>query len=301
MRAPRTKGLVLHGEARYYDVLAWLLTLGRERAFRERLVELAALEAGETVLDVGCGTGSLAIAAKRRVRPAGTVHGIDASPEMIDRARRKAAKEGVDVIFHVGAAETLPFPDACFDAVTSTLMLHHLPRALRQQCAREMLRVLKPGGRVLAADFTTPARQRKGFLARLHRHGHVALDDMVELLREAGLHVRESGAVGVRDLQFAVAVAPGGSGDLRLNKPADEPGSLDPPARRWMLAGAVLTLVAAHGVVLRAASSRLALPALAATGAGALAIAMHSAFAGVLGMRWRRRSSAPASRPLDRD
>src|SRR3712207_4299905 len=88
---PETAGLVLHGAtARYYDVMAWLMTLGRERKFREKLVDLARLRPGESVLDVGCGTGTLAIAAKRRVGPTGEVYGIDASPEMIVRASKKA-------------------------------------------------------------------------------------------------------------------------------------------------------------------------------------------------------------------
>lgn len=207
--APATRGRVLHSAARYYDLLAWLLTFGREKAFRERLVELARLKAGETVLDVGCGTGTLAIAAKGRVGPAGVVYGIDASSEMIALARRKAAKAGVDVAFQTEVVEALPFPDARFDAVLSTLMLHHLPRAAREQCAREMRRVLKPGGRVLAVDFSTPAGQRKGLLGHLHRHGHVALRDIVELLQHAGLSVAESGPVGVRDLQFVLATASG--------------------------------------------------------------------------------------------
>src|SRR5687768_2717271 len=158
---PRTKGLVMHSQARYYDLLAWLLTLGREPAFRARLVDLARLKPGEAVLDVGCGTGTLAIAARQRVGAAGTVHGIDASPEMIAQARRKAMKAGIDVVFQSGIVEALPFPDAHFDVVLSTLMLHHLPRLVREQCAREMRRVLKPGGRLLAVDFATPARQRK--------------------------------------------------------------------------------------------------------------------------------------------
>jgi ubiquinone/menaquinone biosynthesis C-methylase UbiE len=207
--APATKGLVLHSTARYYDLLVWLLTFGRERKFRERLVQLARLEAGEAVLDVGCGTGTLAIAVKRRVGPAGVVHGVDASPEMIARAKRKATKAGVDVTFGTEIVEALPFPVGHFDAILSTLMLHHLPRPTRQQCAREMRRVLKPGGRVLAVDFGPPAGHRKGLLGHFHRRGHLALRDVVELLSDAGLTAVESGPVGVRDLHYTLATAPG--------------------------------------------------------------------------------------------
>jgi ubiquinone/menaquinone biosynthesis C-methylase UbiE len=181
--------------------------LGKERAFRERLVQLMRLEPGQWVLDIGCGTGSLAIAAKRRVGPVGRVHGIDASPEMIARARRKARKAGVDVTFTNGVVEGLPFPAEHFDAVLSTLMLHHLPRRAREQCVRETRRVLKPGGRVLAADFGGATEDRKSIIRHFHRHGRVDVHDIVKLLSEAGLEIIESGPVGVRDLNFALATA----------------------------------------------------------------------------------------------
>ncbi|HUZ63197.1 MAG TPA: methyltransferase domain-containing protein, partial [Acetobacteraceae bacterium] len=203
-------GLVLHAAARY-DLTVWLMTLGRERAFREKILQLARLQPGEAVLDVGCGTGTLAIAAKRRVGPAGAVYGIDASPEMLARADRKARKAGFKIALKQAAAQELPFPDARFDAVLTTLVLHHLPRRAREQCAREIARVLKPGGRVLAVDFSAPARKRRGFLSRFHRHGHVTLGDIVTLLGGAGLDIVESGAAGFRDLQFAVAMAPHGA------------------------------------------------------------------------------------------
>ena len=279
--------LVLHAAAPLYDRLAWLLTLGRERAMRERLAALAELSPGQSVLDVGCGTGSLALVARRRVGAGGAVHGVDASPAMIARARRKAGAKGLDVAFAVARAQALPFPDAHFDVVLCTLMLHHLPRAARAQCMREIRRVLAPGGRVLAVDFE-PGRRGGGLLSRLHRHGHVPLEQIVALLQDAGLRLQERGTVGLADLRYALAGAPG---------PADAPAAPAPdayrtlaplPTSRWVLVAAAVALLAGHGLVLRVATSRLALPALV-LGAGVLvAAAAHGALIGVHGARGRR-------------
>ena len=200
-------GIVLHAP-RFYDFLAWVVMLGREGAFREKVIDLTRLKPGESVLDVGCGTGTLAIAAKRRVGPTGKVFGIDASPEMVERAGRKARKAGVDIVFKNESIDELSFPDAQFDVVLSTLMLHHLPRNLREQGTREMGRVLKPGGRVLVVDFGGLGQQ-KGLLAHFHhRHGHVKPAEVIALLNAAGLNVFESGAVGIKDLHFALATSP---------------------------------------------------------------------------------------------
>ena len=200
-----TTGRVLHWAAQY-DLLVWLLTHGRTRLFRERLVKLAHLAPGESVLDVGCGTGSLALAAKGRVGAGGQVFGIDASPEMIGRATAKAAKAGIDVCFKNAVAETLPFPEAQFDVVLSTLMLHHLPRKVRQQCAREIRRVLKPQGRVLVVDFAQ-AQSKSGLLAHFHRHGYVNPREILGLLEETGFRCVESGPVGISSLHFVRAIS----------------------------------------------------------------------------------------------
>jgi ubiquinone/menaquinone biosynthesis C-methylase UbiE len=105
-------------------------------------------------------------------------------------------------------AQALPFPNAHFDAVLSTVMLHHLPRRVREQAAAEMRRVLKPGGRVLVVDFGGN-RAKQSLLDHFHRrHGHVAPSEILALLGGAGLKIIESGAVGVRDLHFVLAAAP---------------------------------------------------------------------------------------------
>ena len=209
LAAPATTGAVMRSHARWYDALVWALTLGRERALRERMLALAPPRAGDAVLDVGCGTGTLAIAAARRAGDTGSVCGIDASPEMIARATTKARKAGVPVDFRVAAVEALPFPDARFDLVLSTLMLHHLPRAAREAALSEARRVLRPGGRLLAVDFGRgDAAERRGLIAHFHRHGGLRLDDIAATVEGAGLRVTERGAVGTNNLQFVVATAP---------------------------------------------------------------------------------------------
>src|SRR5262245_20656975 len=128
---PSRSGLVLHSPA-FYDLLTWFITRGQERSFRERMLRLARLQPSESVLDVGCGTGTLAILAKQQVGATGTVCGVDASPEMIARAEKKSGKAGAEIVFKKAFAQSLPFPDAEFDVVLATVMLHHLPRKARQ-------------------------------------------------------------------------------------------------------------------------------------------------------------------------
>jgi ubiquinone/menaquinone biosynthesis C-methylase UbiE len=207
VNASSTAGIVLHAPV-LYDLTVWLSMRGKERHFRESVVKLARLAPGESVLDVGCGTGSLAVAAKRQVGPTGTVYGIDASAEMIARANKKARKAGAEVVFKEALAQEIPFPDGHFDVALSTVMLHHLPSKARLQCVREMQRVVKPGGRVLVVDFED-SKAEGGLFSRFHRrHGHVSVRDLVSLLKEAGFMVSDSGAVGIRNLQFVLATNP---------------------------------------------------------------------------------------------
>jgi len=195
----QVSGIVLHGAAGY-DFLARILTFGREGRFREFMLRPAALQPGEAVLDVACGTGTLAIAAKRQVRAEGAVTGIDASAEMIERARVKVERAGLNVTFVNGTAQHLPFGDGQFDIVMGTLMLHHLPKPVRSAFAREARRVLKPGGRLLLIDFGKPPRQF--WLPRLHRHGHADMDAIGALLAQSGFEISDTGAVGTKNLNY---------------------------------------------------------------------------------------------------
>lgn len=186
-----------------YDLELWIASRGREGAFRERQVNLARLAPGETVLDVGCGTGTLAIAAARRVGIRGGVHGVDPSPELLARARKKARRAGVDVTFAVASGQELPLPDASLDVVLSTLVFHHLSHDVLRASVAEIRRVLKPGGRLLAVDFGGPQDDRRTMHAP--HGGHVGFDlvDIASRLPRLGLEELESGPVesGMRRLE----------------------------------------------------------------------------------------------------
>jgi len=194
-RRPHTLGKTIHW-AFWYDVLVGVLTLGREKRLREITLDLARLKPGEKVLDVGCGTGSLAIAARKRVGPSGAVGGIDAAPEMVARARKKAARAGADVRFETAVIESLPFDSGEFDVVLSSLMIHHLPRKIRAAAFAEVHRVLKTTGRFLAVDFKPPTGALSRSLAA-HGLGHGMarneIGDNIPLLEAAGFCVQSTG------------------------------------------------------------------------------------------------------------
>ncbi len=191
---------------RLYDLFVELALIGREPAFRRRLLDLAEPRSGEAVLDIGCGTGSLALMAKEAVGSAGTVCGVDASEQMISWARQKARRIGVEADFQPAHAQVLPYSDARFDVVLSTLTLHRLSKKARAQFAAEARRVVKPGGRILVADFAEES-PRKGLRRHLHhRPGAVALHEILALLEGAGLSVVASGPLGIQTVHFALAV-----------------------------------------------------------------------------------------------
>lgn len=123
----------------------------RDRAIKRRVLEHAAISGGEDVLDVGCGTGTLAVEAAQAA-PGVSVTGLDADPSILARARKRAAAAGLEIGFDEGRSTTLPYADASFDLVLSTLFFHHLPDEGKRQTADEIARVLRLGGRLVVAD-----------------------------------------------------------------------------------------------------------------------------------------------------
>lgn len=191
--ATETKGLILKGGWRY-DLHGWFFDIfwfrGQGRKLRQRAVNLARLLPGEQVLDVGCGTGTLALEVARRVGTTGHVIGIDPGEEQIARACAKAERHHMPITFQVGVIERLAFPDQTFDVVFSTLMMHHLPASLKRQGLAEIARVLKPGGRLVIADFTRP-KERQGQAARFHAGGS-SLHELAALVQEADFSQAET-------------------------------------------------------------------------------------------------------------
>lgn len=201
--APPTEGRTIRW-ARLYDLGTTLLSLGRLSALHRTMVELAGITPGERILDVGCGPGRLAIVAGTVAGPSGETYGIDPAPEMIELARRKAARAGVGVRFEVGVIEALPYPADRFDVVLSSLMLHHLPDDVKRRGLAEIHRVLKPAGRVVAVDFgATPAEGIGHLLCVLGlRKGWDHAERLRTMLSDAGFDAVDMGSTGHRALAF---------------------------------------------------------------------------------------------------
>ncbi len=109
-----TAGATLHHASRY-DLHTSMLGFGANSRNSRMVIELANVKPGDRVLDVGCGTGNLTLTAQSYAGPSGQVYGIDASPEMIETAKKKAAHSGLGVVFDIGLIEKLTFPEATFD------------------------------------------------------------------------------------------------------------------------------------------------------------------------------------------
>jgi len=187
---------------RYPALTPWLdlviRMLFQEQRAKSRLVEWVALRPGWRALDVGCGTGTLAVLLKRS-EPSAEVIGIDGDPTVLGKARSKAAAANLDVRFDVGMAQSLPYPDNSFDTVTSTLMLHHLRPADKASAIREASRVLRPGGAYHVLEFTRPHGRLQFALAKVGELLEYTEDGvrgrLPEMFREASFATVEEGEV----------------------------------------------------------------------------------------------------------
>jgi ubiquinone/menaquinone biosynthesis C-methylase UbiE len=182
---------------RAYDIFAAIGFAGGRRATFTRLAALAKPRAGERVLDVGCGTGYLSRILSPVITPSGQITGLDPSPPMIEHARRHAP---ANCTYLVGEGQDLPFPDGSFDLVTSSLAVHHMPIAARPVALGEMFRVLRPGGRLLVAEFRPPnnhlARHLVGLLSGPAMR-HNPRDLLGTLIPDAGFRIEAEGDVPI--------------------------------------------------------------------------------------------------------
>ena len=194
--------------ARFYDALGWIVTFGGIRHTQKRMLDAIDLQHGEYVLDVGCGTGTLAISAKQKYGKDIEIQGIDASQQMINVAQAKASKAGVEVDFQTGLIEDLPFQENHFDKVLNTLVFHHLPQDLQRRGLKEIFRVLKPGGWLVIVDMQSSpggfGQRLSDLFINLHGgHKHMAdnVSKLQPLLDSAGFEDVNSESL---DRQFAV-------------------------------------------------------------------------------------------------
>lgn len=203
--APETRGSVIHQAGLYNAIVSRMI-----KKSEPTILKLAGVKPGSTVLDVGCGPGSLTLAAKKQAGTSGEVYGLDASVEMIEVACHQAKKANLKVNFEAGVAESLPYEDAKFDVVLSRLAFHHFTGELKNKAAAEIYRVLKPGGVCLIVDFdqeTLPGPAfLKNYLAGMHGMMRVDVSEYIPLLEASGFTEIQAAPTGHRMLSYVRGV-----------------------------------------------------------------------------------------------
>jgi SAM-dependent methyltransferase len=181
----------------FYDpFLRWVM---REDRFKSRLLREAQVPRGARVLDLGCGTATLTLLVER-MHPDAKVIGLDGDPKVLEVARRKVEAAGSRIVLERGLCYDLPYPDASFDRVLSSMVFHHLTREHKVETLREVARVLAPGGQLHVVDFG-PSDGLHGRVMRLLERGQDMRDHLegrfVDLMRGAGFaDAGESGRHG---------------------------------------------------------------------------------------------------------
>lgn len=193
-----------------YDVFSRVIDV---RALHDRAVELAGISPGQTVVDVGCGTGNLLFAVLT-AQPEARVTGLDPDRAALRRAARKARRRGLSLTLVQGYADRIPAEDASLDHVVSSLALHHVDDDGRVAFAHDALRALRPGGKITIVDFGGPAHGAE--VAGGPPHGHGPAHAVRHLPRLVRSRVAQSPAVA-RNLGNGIValLTEGGFGDAR--------------------------------------------------------------------------------------
>jgi len=189
-----------------YDSYMKKMTLGRERVLRDETVNLAQVKAGDCILEIGCGTGTLTLAAKRKAGPSGKAFGIDTIPGMIEASQRKAAEANEDITFQPGSIDNIPFSANQFDVVMCSFMIFHMSETTRRKGIAEIHRVLKPQGRLLVLDMALPAQPLSRAIAKMLFGGMLEheLHELRPLMEASGFSNIEIAPANFRILGLSV-------------------------------------------------------------------------------------------------
>ncbi len=205
---PTTAGHLVQGfRARYYDI--GNLPLGLPLVTLPH-VRLISLQPGQSLLDIGCGTGEVLYRVHKKFRDTVSLCGIDPSGDMLDVAQYKLQK-AKNITFETGTGEQLQFPDSSFDWVVSSLTFHHIPLELKRITLRESYRVLKPGGTLLISDFGKPTHALGKLLSNIWVNHAFTSENFAGILPEL---ILEQGFVDLSD-----TVTGGGIHHMLVRKP----------------------------------------------------------------------------------
>jgi len=170
----------------YDPFLKWGM---REQTFKRHLIQQAHIQPGMRVLDLGCGTGTLAILIKQ-THPKANVVGLDGDQVVLEIARSKANQAGVNITLDHGMAFQLPYPDNSFDRVLSSLVFHHLTTENKQRTMQEIYRILRAGGELHMVDFGKPRSIYAQLISLVMGRLEEATDNiqglLPEMIRSAG-------------------------------------------------------------------------------------------------------------------